>query len=100
MARTDEERFIAGLRDAVDYVQGGGRGDERLIVPEEVDVQAIRRGLGLSQHEFALRYGFPVGTVRNWEQGRRRPEGAARLLLEIIRQRPQVVEEVLRQQAG
>ncbi len=44
---------------------------------------------------FAKRFGFSVGAVREWEQGRRQPEAAARVLLLVIASRPEVVDEVL-----
>ena len=65
-------------------------------VPLSVDVQAIRHKLGLSQREFALRFGFSLGTVRNWEQGHRGPEGSARALLTIIDREPEAVERALK----
>lgn len=50
-------------------------------VPEEFDVKALRRKLGMSQSRFAASFGFGLDAVPSWEQGRRRPEGAARVLL-------------------
>jgi len=64
-------------------------------VPEEVDVAAIRKSLGLSQAEFALRFGFKLDAVQNWEQGRRRPEGAARAFLRVIEREPAAVQRAL-----
>ncbi|HET8729071.1 MAG TPA: helix-turn-helix domain-containing protein, partial [Alphaproteobacteria bacterium] len=55
----------------------------------------VRRRLGLSQQEFAARYGFAVSALRDWEQGRRRPEQAARVLLKVIEHEPQAVERAL-----
>ncbi len=52
--------------------------------------------LGLSQTQFAARFGFTAGTVRNWEQGRTKPEGAARVLLAVIAHHPEAVEDALR----
>jgi putative transcriptional regulator len=49
----------------------------------------------LSQDEFAAKFGFAAASVRNWEQGRRQPEGPARVLLAVIDRHPEVVEEVL-----
>ncbi|HEX5129880.1 MAG TPA: hypothetical protein VFV90_09040 [Usitatibacter sp.] len=50
----------------------------------DVDVAAIRKRTGLSQPHFAHRFGFPVATLRHWEQGNRRPQGCALALLHII----------------
>ena len=54
---------------------------------DEVDVRAIRRKLGMSQRQFAASFGFGLDAVQNWEQGRRRPEGARARLSEGDRAR-------------
>ena len=61
----------------------------------EPDVVAIRGKTGLSQPAFAKSIGIPLGTLKNWEQGRRRPEGSARLILALIEKRPSIVQEEL-----
>jgi putative transcriptional regulator len=55
----------------------------------------VRRKVGLSQVAFARRIGVPVDTVRNWEQGRRAPQGAARALLRIIDRAPETALRAL-----
>jgi putative transcriptional regulator len=60
------------------------------------DVRAARKRLGLSQAEFATRFGFQPATLRNWEQGRTRPDGPARVLLAVIARHPEAVEDALR----
>jgi putative transcriptional regulator len=57
-------------------------------------VRAIRRKLKLSQTQFAMRFGFAPATLRNWEQGRTKPEGPARVLLAVIAKHPEAVEDV------
>jgi putative transcriptional regulator len=64
-------------------------------VPDEVDVRAIRRKLGMSQAQFAAAFGFGLDAVQNWEQGRRRPEGAARAFLKVIAHEPDAVRRAL-----
>ena len=64
-------------------------------VPEP-DVAAIRAKSGLSQRAFARSIGVAVDTLQGWEQGRRRPEGPARVLLALIDKRPGIVEDDLR----
>lgn len=59
-----------------------------LVAP---DVAAIRRKTGLSQEFFARGIGVAVGTLRNWEQGIRKPEGPARVLLHVVEQNPRAV---------
>ncbi len=60
-----------------------------------MDVAAIRNSLGLSQVDFAMRFGFKLDAVQNWEQGCRRPEGAARALLRVIEREPAAVQRAL-----
>ncbi len=61
-----------------------------------VDVRKVREKLNLSQNEFAARFGFSPACIRNREQGRNRPAGAARILLAVIDRNPRAVEEALR----
>jgi putative transcriptional regulator len=62
-----------------------------------LDVRAIREGLGRSQAEFARMIGVSLSTLQNWEQGRRRPQGPARALLEVASQNPDAVTAALGQ---
>jgi putative transcriptional regulator len=59
-------------------------------------VREVRTKMGLSQSEFATRFGLPPGTLRNWEQGRSRPDAPTRVLLAVIAKHPEAVEDVLR----
>ena len=59
------------------------------------DARAIRASLGMSQTVFARTFGFPVSTLRDWEQGRVRPDQAARSYLIVIGRRPEAVREAL-----
>jgi putative transcriptional regulator len=95
---TLEERLAESLGQAVAFRKGDtSKGDrERVTVPEiEIDVREIRSELKLSQEQFAAKFGFPVATVRNWEQGRREPEGPAKFLLRLIRRYPKLVAKEL-----
>jgi DNA-binding transcriptional regulator YiaG len=57
------------------------------------DVAALRRFVGLTQSQFAQAMGISVHTLRNWEQGRRRPEGPAIGLLRIAARHPRIIRE-------
>lgn len=59
------------------------------------DVAALRRFVGLTQIEFARAVEISVHTLRNWEQGRRRPEGPAMALLKIAARHPRIIREQL-----
>ena len=85
-----------GLREAVVYAEG--KADEsvyRVHVPLKIDVKAIRTSLGMTQEEFAGRFGFSVNTLRHWEQGSRQPEGPTRAYLLVIERAPKAVQEAL-----
>jgi len=88
------ESILKGARQALDYARGARDGFVA-HVPREVDVAAIRRRLGFSQAEFASRFGFKLDAVQNWEQGRRRPDGAARAFLRVIEREPDAVQRAL-----
>lgn len=57
------------------------------------DIAALRRFVGLTQVQFALAMGMSVHTLRNWEQGRRQPEGPAIALLRIAARHPRIIRE-------
>jgi putative transcriptional regulator len=57
------------------------------------DIAALRRFIGLTQKQFAPAMGISVHTLRNWEQGRRRPEGPAIALLRIVARHPRILRE-------
>ena len=83
------------MQEAADIMLGNRAPARAWHPPAAVDVRAIRNGTGLSQTGFAKRFGFTPAAVREWEQGRRQPEAAARVLLLVIARRPEVVDEVL-----
>lgn len=58
-------------------------------------VKIIRRTLGLSQEEFSAHYRIPIGTLRDWEQGRSEPDQAARAYLSVIAKEPDLVKRAL-----
>ena len=75
---------------------------ERLIlgqIESGGDVASLRRLVGLSQSQFAQAMGISVHTLRNWEQGRRRPEGPAIGLLRIAARHPRMIRENLKSAA-
>lgn len=88
------ESILRGAREALAFARGARKGYV-VHAPDLVDVRAIRRRLGLSQRGFAERFGFRLDALQNWEQGRRRPAGAARVLLRVIEREPEAVERAL-----
>jgi putative transcriptional regulator len=64
-------------------------------IPQTIDVKAVRTGLRMSQSQFAKTFGFNPRVVQEWEQGRRRPETAARAYLLVIQRNPSAVTAAL-----
>lgn len=87
------ERILRRVRETRAAIDAGT--PLAVHVPESVDVRRIRQALGMSQAEFATSFGFGLDAVRNWEQGRRRPEGAARAFLKVIEHEPEAVRRAL-----
>jgi putative transcriptional regulator len=65
-------------------------------VDDTPDVAAIRRRLRLSQGAFAMLFGIPLATVKDWEQGRRTPDAPARAYLRVIDRNPKAVRNALK----
>ena len=94
---TAGRRIIASLKEAIAWAEGKDVPARVTSVGvPEVDVRAVRKRLRLSQAEFAAKFGFQPATLRNWEQGRTRPDGPARVLLAVIARHPDAVEDALR----
>lgn len=87
--------LIASMQEALVIVRDEAE-PARIHLPSDwIDVRAIREKLGLSRAAFGERFGLAVTAVRDWEQGRRRPDPAARVLLMVIGRSPDVVAEVV-----
>ena len=66
-----------------------------IVSPRHVDIRALRDRLGLTQEQFALRFGLELDALRNWELGRRAPDPAARSYLAVIDRAPDAVQAAL-----
>jgi putative transcriptional regulator len=88
------ESILRGAKQALAFTKGE-EVDAIVHIPESIDVKGIRKRLGMSQARFAAAYGFPVGTIRSWEQGRRHPDVAARAFLTVLDREPEAVERAL-----
>jgi putative transcriptional regulator len=71
------------------------RAEQRVEVRRIPRVKTVRRALGLTQEEFAARYDIPVGTLRDWEQGRTQPDRPARAYIKVIASNPEWVSQAL-----
>ena len=96
-ARTEEELYAAALADPDAQPIPPGSEEElaKLGLKKLVNVKRLRDRLGLTQDEFAARYRIPVGTLRDWEQGRKRPDAPARAYLTVIDRDPHAVASLL-----
>lgn len=83
-----------GLREAIAHQKGKARG-VKTYLPSEIDVQALRRRIGLTQEEFAAKFGISLGTLRHWERGDRKPHGPALVLLRVIEKNDRAVLQAL-----
>ncbi len=91
------EELIASMEEAVQIVAGEvapSRVHLPITVPD-VDVRAARQRLGMTQPIFAAKFGVALPTLRKWEQGKRRPDGPARVLLRVIEREPDAVQRAL-----
>jgi putative transcriptional regulator len=91
-AMTEAERHAAALNDP----------DAQPLSPDHMasmkrtpQVRVIRRALQRSQDEFSARFNSPIGTLRDWEQGRKAPDAAARAYLVVIGRNPDAVTQAL-----
>jgi putative transcriptional regulator len=91
---TEAERHAAALADP----------DAQPLTPDDMarmkrtpQVKVIRRAMRLSQDEFSARFHIPIGTLRDWEQGRKEPDAAARAYLKVISRNPTAVIDALEQ---
>ena len=78
------------LLEAIAHTRGEATG-VRVREVARVDVASIRARMGMSQAQFAELFGFSRGTLQGWEQGRREPDGAAKVLLRVIEREPEEI---------
>lgn len=95
MKTTDFNELLKSI-DEARAIRAGKRKPSRVITFHPLEVKAIRKRLHVSQTQFAHLIGVSAATLRNWEQGRTYPEGAARALLKIAAHRPDAVLATLR----
>ena len=96
MSKKAFDKIASGLADAIAIAKGkADPATYRVHVPADIDVAKIRRHMGLTREAFALRFGLTLGTVRDWEQRKRKPDGAARVLLTVIDKEPEAVARAL-----
>lgn len=95
--KREESSIVRSARQALAWAKG----EEipvRVTTVEvpSIDVRELRCRLKLTQDEFSVKFGFSKGVLRNWEQGRNKPDGAARVLLAVIDKHPEAVEDAIK----
>ena len=92
------DQLVASVKEAGKIHRDEAKASRTFVFQPE-DVRKIREKLHKSQSEFAQMIGVSVGTLQNWEQGRRQPEGPARALLVVAEKAPNVVAKALAEAA-
>ncbi|OGO65227.1 MAG: hypothetical protein A2Z45_11475 [Chloroflexi bacterium RBG_19FT_COMBO_55_16] len=87
--------LVASIREAGAIMRGEAQ-PSRVFHMDKVEIKEIRNTLGLSQSQFASLLGISVGTLQNWEQGRRTPEGPAKVLLQVAARYPYVLLDLVK----
>ena len=94
MKKAAFEELLSSVRQA-GRIRRGAQRASRVTEFRPANVRAVRGKLGASQSEFALLIGVSVATLRNWEQGRRTPDGPALALLRVAARNPKAVIDAL-----
>jgi putative transcriptional regulator len=89
------EELVASVKEGGSILRGEAP-PARMFVVDGPNIKRLRANYRLSQNEFAALLGISVATLRNWEQGRREPEGPARVLLQVAARHPEAVWDVVR----
>ena len=86
--RPEVQEIIDGIR----AIKAGA--PHRRYSPDQLMVLIVRRELKMTQQEFSVLLGVPVGTIRDWEQGRKEPGCAAVTLVKVARKHPEILKEI------
>ena len=87
--------IMKGAEQALSHAKGNDIGTTHHIIIPDHDVRKIRSKTGLSQAQFAASIGVTKASLQNWEQGKRSPQGAARVLLALLDRDPKIVQKML-----
>lgn len=95
MNKKNFDLLLESMREGGEILRGERKPSRQFVVEKKEDVQQVRQIFNLSQNTFAKFMGVSVGTLRNWEQGRRHPTGAARVLLRIAIRQPKLFADAV-----
>ena len=93
------QELLESVKQGAAIMKGTMQASRTFEFPE-TEVRSLREQFGLSQDKFAHLVGISVGTLRNWEQGRRKPEGPARVLLQVASLHPEALLDIAGAQAS
>lgn len=99
MDKQDFDDLVESIGQASAWARGEDVPGLKVHHPAVDEVRAIRAGTGLSQEAFSRQIGVSVATLHNWEQGRRAPDGPARVLLAMLERDPGIVVRTLMDEA-
>lgn len=89
------KELVASVREGGAILRGESTPSRKFVI-DAPNIRDIRTNYKLSQGQFAALLGISVATLQNWEQGRRVPKGAARVLLQVAAKHPETVWEVVK----
>jgi len=89
------EKIKRGLLEAIAHAEGHPSAGMKVHHPKPVDVKALRLEIGMTQEQFAAKFGVSTATLRHWERGDRSPQGPALVLLNVIKHDPKAVIKAL-----
>jgi putative transcriptional regulator len=89
------DELVSSVREGAEILRGE-RSPARSFEMEALEIREVRQQFELSQGQFAALLGVSVKTLQNWEQGRRKPDGAAQVLLQVAAKHPEAVLDVAR----
>jgi putative transcriptional regulator len=87
--------LVESVKEGGEILQGKRQPSRRFVL-SPLDIRAIRESYRLTQDQFAQLLGISVKTLHNWEQGRRSPEGPARVLLQVAARHPEALLDIVR----
>lgn len=90
MKKANFDLLIKSVVEAGKIAKGESEPSRRFVVEKKEDVQQVRHYFNVSQSDFASFIGVSLGTLQNWEQGRRSPTGAARVLIALAMRHPKI----------
>ncbi len=88
----DAGQTLPGLKQSIEEMKTGQAA--RITTPEQLLVREARKAVGYTQPKFAKAIKTPIGTLRDWEQGRFEPSGAAIALMGVIKNHPNIISEL------